>query len=70
MAVGTSGNQFKNCAISGTLMAELIVACENGLDHDRKPMTFRGRYTGHVFDAGFFSRLRTINTSSSFSVLG
>jgi sarcosine oxidase subunit beta len=70
MAVGTSGNQFKNCAISGTLMAELIVACENGLDHDRKPMTFTGRYTGYVFNAGFFSRLRTINTSSSFSVLG
>jgi sarcosine oxidase subunit beta len=70
MAIGTSGNQFKNCAISGVLMAELIVSCENGLDHDRKPMTFRGRYTGHVFDAGFFSRLRTINKSSSFSVLG
>jgi sarcosine oxidase subunit beta len=47
-----------------------IVACENGLDHDRKPMTFRGRHTGHRFDAGFFSRLRTINRSSSFSVLG
>jgi sarcosine oxidase, subunit beta len=70
MAVGTSGNQFKNCAISGALMAELIVACENGLDHDRKPMSLSGRYTGHVFNAGFFSRLRTINSSSSFSVLG
>jgi sarcosine oxidase subunit beta len=70
MAVGTSGNQFKNCAISGTLMAELIVACENGLDHDRRPVEFRGSYTGHIFNAGFFSRLRTINSSSSFSVLG
>ena len=70
MAIGTSGNQFKNCAVSGALMAELIVACENGLDHDRKPMTFRGRYTGREFDAGFFSRLRTINSASSFSVLG
>jgi sarcosine oxidase, subunit beta len=28
MAIGTSGNQFKNAAAVGRLMAELIEACE------------------------------------------
>ena len=30
MAVGTSGNQFKNAPLAGRLMAELIGACESG----------------------------------------
>ncbi len=38
MAVGTSGNQFKNAPLAGVLMAELILACEAGHDHDREPL--------------------------------
>jgi len=70
MAVGTSGNQFKNAGVVGLLMAELIDACENGHDHDRSPVQVRTRYTGVTLDAGFYSRLRVTNPNSSFSVLG
>jgi sarcosine oxidase subunit beta len=70
MAVGTSGNQFKNAPLVGVLMAELIAACEAGRDHDREPVRLRGRHTGLELDLGFFSRLRSVNRESSFSVLG
>jgi sarcosine oxidase, subunit beta len=70
MAVGTSGNQFKNAPLAGELMAELILACEAGRDHDREPLKVKGRHTGFEIDLGFFSRLRPVNRESSFSVLG
>jgi sarcosine oxidase subunit beta len=70
MAVGTSGNQFKNAPVIGHLMAELIDACESGHDHDTEPLRVKCRYTGRELDAGFYSRLREINPSSSFSVNG
>jgi glycine/D-amino acid oxidase-like deaminating enzyme len=70
MAVGTSGNQFKNAGIAGYAMAELIDACENGHDHDRDGLVVKGVYTGLGIDLGFFSRLREINPDSSFSVNG
>jgi sarcosine oxidase subunit beta len=70
MAVGTSGNQFKNSPIVGELMAELIGACEAGRDHDRDPVRFRLKHTGREISIGFYSRLREINPESSFSVQG
>jgi sarcosine oxidase subunit beta len=70
MAVGTSGNQFKNAPVVGHLMAELIDACQSGHDHDSEPLRVKCRYTGRELDAGFYSRLREINPSSSFSVNG
>jgi sarcosine oxidase subunit beta len=70
MAVGTSGNQFKNAPMAGRLMAELIEACENGQDHDADPVRVRCAWTGHVLDVGFYSRRREANRESSFSVVG
>ena len=70
MAVGTSGNQFKNAPVVGHLMAELIDACENGADHDASPVQVKVPYSGVVLDAGFYSRNREINPNSSFSVNG
>ena len=70
MAIGSSGNQFKNAAPAGYLMAELIDACEQGHDHDREPVQVKCRYISHTLNAGFYSRLREINEESSFSVLG
>jgi sarcosine oxidase subunit beta len=70
MAVGTSGNQFKNAGVAGHLMAELIDACEQGHDHDSDPVQVTGRYTGLVLNAGFYSRLREVNRESSFTVRG
>ena len=70
MAIGTSGNQFKNAPIAGKLMAALIDYCEAGNDHDRESLKFRLPRIGREIDAGFYSRKREINRESSFSVLG
>ncbi len=70
MAVGTSGNQYKNAPVAGFLMATLIEQVEAGHDHDRDPLSVTMRYTGRPCDLGFFSRLREINPDSSFSVIG
>ncbi len=70
MAIGTSGNQFKNAPVAGQLMAELIDRVERGQDHDVDPVRVKARHTGVELDAGFYSRLREINPDSSFSVNG
>jgi len=70
MAVGTSGNQFKNAPTVGRMMADLIQYCEAGGDHDTEPMTFDLPRIGHKLDMGSFSRRREITAESSFSVLG
>ena len=70
MAVGSSGNQFKNAPIAGEMMAELILACENGRDHDQDPVDFHLEHLNRTVSVGFYSRLREINENSSFSVLG
>ncbi len=70
MAIGTSGNQYKNAPIAGRLMAELIATCENGNEHDERPLQFKLPYIDRQIDAGFYSRRREINKESSFSVLG
>ncbi len=70
MAVGTSGNQFKNAGPAGQLMADLIQHCEAGHDHDQHPLTVTARYTGLQLDLGVFSRRRAINRNSSFTVSG
>ena len=70
MAIGSSGNQFKNAPVAGKMMAALIDYCERGNDHDVDPLTFRLDYIGREVNAGFYSRKREINTESSFTVLG
>lgn len=70
MAIGTSGNQFKNAGVAGYLMAELIDACEQGHNHDSDPVRVTGPYTGLTINAGAFSRRREINPNSSFTVRG
>jgi sarcosine oxidase subunit beta len=70
MAIGTSGNQYKNAPVVGRMMAELIDACEKGLDHDNEPFQYQFKYIDRKTDVGFFSRKREINYNSSFSVNG
>jgi len=70
MAIGTSGNQYKNAPVAGVMMAELIDKVEAGLDHDNNPLQFYMKYTARSFNVGFYSRLREINPDSSFSVIG
>ncbi len=70
MAIGTSGNQYKNAPIAGMMMAQMIGYCESGNDQDTNPLQFAMPYTGVRIDTGFYSRKREINPNSSFSVLG
>ena len=70
MAIGSSGNQFKNAPIAGHCMAELIEACEKGQNHDEDPVQVKTVYTGLTLNMGFYSRNREINPNSSFSVNG
>ncbi|GHF25233.1 oxidoreductase [Kordiimonas sediminis] len=69
LAIGTSGNQFKNGPVAGELMAGLIAYCEQGGDHDAAPYQHDCMRTGNKINTGSFSRLRTINASIS-NVMG
>ena len=70
VAIGTSGNQFKNAPTIGALMGELITSVEAGHNHDQDPVRFRCPSTGHEVNLGGFSRRRKINTESSGTVMG
>ena len=70
VAIGTSGNQFKNAPVVGKMMARLIQECEAGRDHDVDPVPFRFDNVGMDISIGFFSRNREVNKASSNSVLG
>lgn len=70
MAVGTSGNQFKNAPIVGHVMAELIEAQENGRDHDSNPLMIMCPATKEMLNVGFFSRRRVPDPNSTYSVNG
>lgn len=70
LAIGTSGNQFKNACVASNLMAELIVQTTDGHDHDSDPLIVQSRFTSAAIDMGAFSRNRTANTASSGTVLG
>ena len=59
LAVGTSGNQFKNGPIAGQMMAEVINAVEAGHDHDHYPIHIKCTYSGLDLNVGQFSRRRT-----------
>ena len=70
MAIGSSGNQYKNAPLAGIIMAELISSCENGVNHDLNPIKLHLKYIDREIDLGFYSRNRKINKESSMSVLG
>jgi sarcosine oxidase, subunit beta len=70
VAIGTSGNQFKNAPVVGRYLHAIIDACENGTDHDVTPVQVTLPVTGQVVDLAAFSRRRRINPDSSFTVMG
>lgn len=70
VAIGTSGNQFKNCHVAAHCMVDLITKVEAGHDHDAKPVKVKLKHTGLELGMEAFSRNRPINRDSSFSVLG
>ena len=56
MAVGTSGNQFKNAPVAGMMMNALIDYDEAGNDHDREPLQFKLPNVDYELDMSFCSR--------------
>ncbi len=70
MAIGSSGNQYKNAPIAGVMMTKLIESCESGQNHDDDPVQLDLKYINRKIDIGFYSRNRIINSESSMSVLG
>jgi sarcosine oxidase subunit beta len=70
VAMGTSGNQFKNAPVIGQIMAEIIDQVENGADHDVNPVQFHAKHTGTTVDLSAFSRRRPVNANSSGTVMG
>jgi glycine/D-amino acid oxidase-like deaminating enzyme len=70
VAMGTSGNQFKNAPVVGQLMARLIDTVEAGRDHDVDPLLFTAKHTGLTIDLSAFSRRRPVNSESTGTVLG
>src|ERR1044072_7185236 len=60
VAIGTSGNQFKNAPVVGQMMRRLIDACESGHDHDSDPVVWSAPVTGLEVNLGHYSRRREI----------
>ena len=70
VAIGTSGNQFKNAPLVGTYLRTLVEAGEAGHDHDADPVRLTLPRSGVEVDLGTFSRLRKPIPDSTFSVMG
>jgi glycine/D-amino acid oxidase-like deaminating enzyme len=70
VAMGTSGNQFKNAPVVGELMAALVDAVESGHDHDADPLVLALPRTGNRVELATYSRRRTITPGGPSSVLG
>jgi sarcosine oxidase subunit beta len=69
LAIGTSGNQFKNAPMVGPIMGAIISACESGHDHDLDPVVVRCALTDNDLNVGHFSRTRSVHSTTN-SVLG
>ncbi len=70
VAMGTSGNQFKNAPVVGRLMATLVEQVEAGHDHNTAPVHYAAQHTTAVINIGTFSRRRLHNPASSGTVMG
>jgi glycine/D-amino acid oxidase-like deaminating enzyme len=70
VAMGTSGNQFKNAPLVGRYLATLIDLVEAGHNHDGDPVRYRCEHTGNVVDLGSFSRRRPVRADSARTVMG
>ncbi|MBK1787286.1 NAD(P)/FAD-dependent oxidoreductase [Prauserella cavernicola] len=70
VAIGTSGNQFKNAPVVGQLLTAIIDGTEAGADHDAHPIQFVGKHSGLTIDLGSFSRKRPVNEHSTGTVFG
>lgn len=64
LAIGTSGNQFKNAPMVGEIMATIIMAGQHGVDHDKTPCTLTLTAIGKTIDLSYYSRNRKVREIS------
>jgi len=69
VCIGTSGSSFKTAPVLGSLMAEIVVASEEGRDVDQEPVRLELPRTGLTVDTSFLSRNRR-TLESSDTVIG
>ncbi len=62
LAIGTSGNQFKNAPVVGELMASVVL---RGAAHDRQPAELELPALGRTVSLDFYSRNREIQQTRS-----
>lgn len=65
VAIGTSGNQFKNGPVIGQIVTAIIEHCEAGHDHDVNPAPLHLERTGIDVDLSEYSRLREFDPSAA-----
>ena len=70
VAIGTSGNQFKNAPLVGSYLRAIIETCESGVDHDETPACFHLPRAGIEVDLSAYSRRREPSPESSNTVMG
>ncbi len=70
VAIGTSGNQFKNAPLVGGYLRAIIDACESGVDHDETPAHVHLPHVGIDLDLSAYSRRRQPSSDSSNTVMG
>jgi glycine/D-amino acid oxidase-like deaminating enzyme len=69
VAIGTSGNQFKNAPGAGLIMAHLISEVEKGVDHDNNAVVYQCTKSKSAINLATFSRKRDRNLTSG-TVMG
>lgn len=69
VAIGTSGNQFKNAPVVGDLMAGIILAERGGVDHDSEPVQLLMPRCGCKVNMAHYSRRREIPAEGNFNVM-
>ena len=65
LAIGTSGNQFKNAPMIGDIMLAIIQTELAEDDHDKVPAQLRLAEVDRTIDLAFYSRLRKGHTTRS-----
>jgi sarcosine oxidase subunit beta len=65
LAIGTSGNQFKNAPMIGDIMATIIMAESQGIDHDVDPCSLTLTAIGKTVDLSYYSRNREIRETNT-----
>lgn len=69
VAIGTSGNQFKNAPVVGGFLRSIVETTEAGVDHDQTPAHHLLPRTGITVNLGDYSRLREPSTTAG-NVMG